>query len=179
MVSGPSLARTRPNISDVGPDLGSIRCPFQHPSAQHPFTRFTENSEFCILTPGPGPEAPNKQNPAQKGRMESLDFRKACRRICPRTSRPRWGTTSAILRVPKWKGSVLGLGPSMSPKHVSLQVRGHRCHQTVPIYLVWGHRCRQTQITKPVNLQGLGPPMSPSPTHVVLYFYNSVLYHTI
>ncbi len=41
------------------------------------------------------------------GPRETLDFRKVCRRSCPRTGRPRWGTTSPTLRMLRWKHSVL------------------------------------------------------------------------
>ncbi len=46
-------------------------------------------------------------NPVRDGRNrapwpgKSSDFHRACRRLGPRTGRPRWGTTSATLRVPR------------------------------------------------------------------------------
>ena len=57
------------------------------------------------MDPGPGPE-PFKSPPAwpesgPQGPGVSWVFHRACRRQGPRIGRPRWGTTSATLLVPK------------------------------------------------------------------------------
>ncbi len=58
-----------------------------------------------ILAPGPGPEPSQIRSRmagiGPLGPGERLDFYRACRRLGPRTGRPRWGTTSATLRVPR------------------------------------------------------------------------------
>jgi hypothetical protein len=103
----------------------------------------------------PGPARPQNCTPKNPGRLplrgpakfwgrESGPAGPVRRRGAPRTGGPRWGTTSATLRVSRVGGH--GCRQTLS----IYRVWGHGCHQALSIYRVWGHG------TKPCKLVNIG-----------------------